>query len=326
MTAMIPRRANTVALTTSALAALEYVSIDNLSTNQLVTVDNQLIQPLTDTELRAVSVPVLAEYSVDTLAQLYSPEFAVQHYGALLGREASLYHIMGSRILGWNSTTALGDACEYLDNSQNLMNTPSTAQNLYLVSTSVNDTAAGTGARTVRTIYLDSNGLQQIRTDTLDGTTPVSIGTGYSFIQWMEVASTGSGEVSAGNITISSTNGSATIATTFERISAGGNRSLSGRYKIPSDCHAHLVHWDAAAINNTMDVRLRSTIFMDDNSLSTVYHFIDRVFLGDGQNTAQSLEYRELPSDAVIKISAIPGAAAAGNKIDCSFSLICMKN
>lgn len=256
----------------------------------------------------------------------YSPEYEVQHLGILSGKPAKLYHIMGSRTLGWTSTSALGDACEYLDTSQAGMNTPTTGQTLYLVSTSANDTAAGTGARTIRTVYLDANGLQQVRTDTLNGTTPVSIGTGYSFIQWCEVASVGSGEVSAGNITISSTNGAATVATTFERVTAGGNRSLSGRHKVPSNCHGHLVHWDAAAIGNTMDTRIRATMFMDDGTISTVYHFIDRIFLASGQNSTQSLEYRELPSNSIVKISAIPGSAPAGNKIDCSFSLICMEN
>lgn len=253
------------------------------------------------------------------------PEYEVQHTGFLDGKQAALYHIMGSRTLGWNSTSVLGDACEYLDTSQNLMNTPTSGQTLYLVSTSASDTSAGTGAQTVRIVYLDGSGLQQVRTDTLNGTTPVSIGSGYTFIQWMEVASVGSNETSVGNVTISSTNGAATVATTFEYIKAGGNRSLSGRYKVPSDCHGHLVHWDSAAISSTMDVRLRSTSFADDNAISTVYHFLDRTFLASGQNTTQDLEYREVPANCIIKISAIPGAAAAGNKLDCSFSLIVMK-
>ena len=256
----------------------------------------------------------------------YSPEYAVQHTGQLGGMPAKLFHIMGSRTLGWSSTSVLGDACEYLDTSQATMNTPTTGQTLYLVSTSASDAAAGVGARTVRTVYLDANGLEQVRTDTLNGTTPVSIGTGYSFIQWMEVASTGTSETSVGSITISSTNGAATVATTFERITAGGNRSLSGRYKVPSDCHAHMLHWDVAAIGNTMDVRLRATVFSDDGTLSTVYHFLDRWFLASGQTSTGLLEYRELPSNCVVKISAIPGGAPAGNKLDCSFSLICMQN
>lgn len=258
----------------------------------------------------------------------FSPEYTVQHFGTLNGKQAKLYHIMGSRTLGWTSTSVLGDACEYLNTTQALMNTPTSGQTLYLVSTSASDDGdpAGTGAQTVRTVYLDANGVQQVRTDTLNGTTPVSIGTGYTFIQWMEVASVGSNEVSVGNLSISSTNGAATVGTTFEYIRAGGDRSLSGRYKVPSDSHGHLVHWDAAAINNTMDTRIRATAFADDSAISTVYHFIDRAFLASGANISQELEYREMPANSVVKISAIPGGAPAGNKLDGSFSIIVMKN
>ncbi len=269
---------------------------------------------------------MITQYPPPSSFYLHPLEYEIQHEGSINGVPASLYHIMGSRTQGWSSTSVLGDACEYLDTSQALMNTPTSGQTLYLVSTSGNDAAAGTGARTVRTVYLDANGVQQVRTDTLNGTTPVSIGSGYTFIQWCEVASTGTSEVSAGNITISSTNGAATVATTFEQITSGGNRSLSGRFKVPSDCHGHLVHWDAAAIGTSMDTRLRATVFADDGALSSVYHFLDRAFLASGANITQLLEYRDIPSNAIIKISAIPGNAPAGNKIDGSFSIICMGN
>ena len=256
----------------------------------------------------------------------YSPEYSIQHTGELGGMAAKLYHILGSRSQGWNSTSVLGDACDYLNTTQDLMNTPTSGQTLYLVSTSASDTSAGVGAQTVRTVYLDTNGLQQVRTDTLNGTTPVSIGTGYTFIQWMEVASVGTSEVAVGAVTISSTNGVATVATTFDRVGPGGNRSLSGRYKIPSDSHGHIVRWDSAAISSTMDTRIRATVFADDGAISTVYHFLDRVWLASGQSATESLDYRAVPANAVVKISAIPGSAPAGNKLDVSFSIIVMSD
>jgi hypothetical protein len=66
-------------------------------------------------------------------------------------------------------------------------------------------------------------------------------------------------------------------------------------------------------------------VFADDNSLSSVYHFLDRIFLSSGQISTGLLEYREIPSNAIIKVSAIPGGAPAGNKCDVSFSIICMQ-
>lgn len=287
--------------------------------DDLINVETGLDQPLTDTQLRATPITVYA----------HPVEYEVQHEGTLGGKAAALYHIMGSRTLGWSSTSILGDACEYLNTSQALMNTP-TSQQLYLVSTNDNDGKTGApnsiGARTVRVVYLDGAGLQQVVTYALDGTTPVPIMADATFIQWMEVSSVGSNEVAVGDLAITSTNGAATIATTFEFIKAGGNRSLSGRYKVPSGCHAHLIHWDVGAIGTSMDTRLRATVFADDNALSTTYHFLDRVFLASGVNTTQHLEYRELPSGCVVKISAFPGNTQAGNKLDCSFSLIVMDN
>lgn len=254
-------------------------------------------------------------------------DFTIQSTAIWKGKEAHNYHMLGSRDNGWTSTSALGDACQYLDTSQALMNTPTAGQTLYIVSTSASDTSAGTGAQTVRYIYLDSNGDQQVGTATMNGTTAVSLGTGFTFIQWMEVATVGINEVSVGNISITSTNGAATVATTFEYIKAGGNRSLSGRYKVPTGFTGYVHDWSAAAISNTMDTRLRINTFADDNAISDgAYHFKARVFLASGANAQEDLHHIKCPEGTIIKISAIPGAAAAGNKLDCHFDISIIAN
>lgn len=275
-------------------------------------VNTGLVQGLTDAQLRASPIGVFTR----------PLEYEIQHTGAIAGEPSQLYHIIGTRSQGWNSTTALGDACEYLDSSQNGMNTPTIGQTLYIVSSSASDSSAGVGARTVRITYLDATGVQQSTTVTLNGTTPVSLGSGFSFIQWMEVASIGTSEVSVGNLSVTSTNGAATVATTFEYIKGGGNRSLSARYKVPAGKHAHLIDWKVSAINNTMDTRIRATVFSDDGSISTVYHFLDRVWLASGETPTMDMYYRTLPAGAVVKISAIPGGSAAGNKLDVGFTII----
>lgn len=247
--------------------------------------------------------------------------------GMFNNKAAMLVHILGARSAGWTGTSVFGDLCEYLDTTQQLLNTPTAGQTLYMVSTSANDASAGSGSRTVRVTYLDSNGLQQATTVTLNGTTPVSMGTGFTSIQWMEVATNGSvGATSAGDIAVTSTNGAATVATTFELIKAGGNRSLSGRYKIPSDSVGYLIDWHIAAISATMDMRLRGDFFTHVYTITPgVFHFLERSFLASGANSGGDLHYRKCPSNAVIKVSAIPGSAPAGNKADCDFALIVTK-
>jgi hypothetical protein len=231
--------------------------------------------------------------------------------------------LLGSRSQGWNSTSVFGDACDYLDTTQNGMNTPTSGQTLYLRSSSASDAAAQNGVLTVRTVYLDTNGDQQVRTDTLTGTAVVNIGSGYTAIQWMESASlVGTGLVAAGNITISSTNGAPSVATTFEQITAGGNRSLSGRYKVPTRYNGFLIRRNVAAIGTTMDTCLRADVFADDRVLSAgVFHFQDRVFLAASQESVSDLDNLKCPAGTTIKFSAIPGNAPAGNKLDCNFTM-----
>jgi hypothetical protein len=248
----------------------------------------------------------------------------VQSTGKWRGNPAQVRHIMGNRTQGWSSVSLLGDVCNYLDTSQQSMNTPTTGQTLYLVSTSASDAAAGTGARTVKTWYLDASGVEQTRTDTLNGTTPVSLGSGYSAIQVMEAVTVGSGGVAAGNVSITSTNGAATVATTFEQIQTNGNHSLSARWKVPAGCTAFLYDWFAGAVGNTMDSRVRADSDFDANLTAGAYHFKDTAFLAAGGVADQELHWQKLPAGATVKVSAIPGLAAAGNKLGVNLALICV--
>jgi hypothetical protein len=288
-------------------AYVQHVNVDNITTST----DDPIYIQAAEGKLPVVALP---------------PELVVSMTGRVNGNEAYILNVLGSRSLGWSSTTVLGDCCDYLDTSQALMNTPATSDTLYLVSTSVNDAVAGTGAQVVHFEYLDASGNQQHAEVNTNGTTPVNLGTGFSFIQIMEVDRLGSAEVSAGNISITSTNGAATVATTFERITAGGNRSLSGRIKVPLGYTAYIIDWAAAAIGTTMDVRLRSTTHAMERTLSTVYHFEDRVFLASGANANANMFYTKCPALSVLKLSAIPGNAPAGNKFDGSIHVLFVKD
>lgn len=262
------------------------------------------------------------------LVNKYSPEFEVALTGKIINKLAQRITVMGTRSSGWSSTTIFGDICEYLDTSQPNINTPTTGQTLYARSSSASDTATGTGIRTMKIVYLDTAGNQQSTTVTLNGTSPVSIGTGYSFIQWMESASVGTSGTAVGNITLSSNStGAPAVNEIFEYISIGSGKSLSARYKVPTGYSTYAIQFDAAAIGNTMDVRLRADVDSDTRALTTgVFHFQDKVFLSAGTNKNSDLKYMKFPAGSVIKVSAIPGAAPAGNKLDCSISLLTIQN
>jgi hypothetical protein len=221
----------------------------------------------------------------------------------------------------------MGDCCAYLVGGQDAMNTPSVGTTYYVNSTSAQDLTGGTGVDRIRIVYLDGSGNQQVTTASLNGTTAVSIGTGFTFIQWMEsYHSTTADRVAAGDLTISSINGVATEATTMEMIRAGGNRSQSFRYKVPTGYHAHIIDYDAESSGTTMDVRLRATVFADDDSLSNAYHFLDVATLLTGTVHDDNMYYREVPAGGIIKLSAIPTAKTAGNRLTGSMHIVVIAN
>lgn len=95
-----------------------------------------------------------------------------------------------------------------------------------LVSSSVLDTAAGTGARTVKIIYFTSTGVGPLtETVTLNGILPVNtVATNICFIEEMEVVTAGSGGLNAGTITLAVSTGG--LGGTLGTIAIGNNITL----------------------------------------------------------------------------------------------------
>jgi hypothetical protein len=80
---------------------------------------------------------------------------------------------------------------------------PTSAAVAAVVSDSVNDDAAGTGAQTIIVEGLDSDYLQVSETVTMDGITPVNTTQTFLRVNRAYNVTAGSGEINAGNISIS---------------------------------------------------------------------------------------------------------------------------
>ena len=222
------------------------------------------------------------------------------------GKEIKRFSIIGRR-LSFTGTTAYEDLADWLT-------TPSFplvagTETWEVVSASANDTAAGTGARSVQIHYLDSAWLPQITNVTLDGLTPVAVPAmaNCKAIQWMHSLTVGSGGVTAGNVTLRTVSG----AVTHERIQAGGNQSLSCRYTVPNGYFA-LAAWDAGmGTAHDAQVTLRATVTRYDGTLTPgVFLSQDSVFL-NANNTAQMGAIRSYTAQSQIKISTIVGNVGA---------------
>lgn len=107
----------------------------------------------------------------------------------------------------------------------------STLETISLLSDSASDTSAGTGARTVNIIGLDTDYNEQSEVITLNGTTPVASVNTYRRMHTMSVRSAGSGGVNAGAITARHTT---TTSNIFNIIQPGFNQSFGSGYTVPA--------------------------------------------------------------------------------------------
>ncbi len=137
---------------------------------------------------------------------------------------------------------------------------PAAAATLSVVSTSADDAALGTGARTLLIKGLDANYLEIEETVTLNGLTPVVTTKEFLRGNAYEVASAGSGQKNAGAISI--THGVNVIG----GILAGKSRSAQSHYTVPAGKYGYVMRdW---AYANAADVTVRFVRRQGDDALA----------------------------------------------------------
>lgn len=128
-----------------------------------------------------------------------------------------------------------------------------------IVSSSANDAAAGTGARTISISGLDGSFNVVTETITLNGATPVALVNTYCIINSIVVLTAGSGGVAAGNLTLSSTG-----PVTNGYLLAGLNQSTSFIYGVPTS-HKLLMYDLRIASRSTTAGGHEAAIFYKEN-------------------------------------------------------------
>jgi hypothetical protein len=113
------------------------------------------------------------------------------------------------------------------------------AELVQVFSSSANDTAVGSGARTVQIIGLNSSYVVQSETITLNGVTPVTTANTYIRVHTANVRSSGSSNTAfnAGTITVRHVT---TTANVFLVIPIGTNQSAETAYTVPAGKTAYL--------------------------------------------------------------------------------------
>jgi hypothetical protein len=113
-----------------------------------------------------------------------------------------------------------------------------TARTLSVVSTDVNDTSAGTGARSVIIYGVNANFESQTEVVTLSGTTPVVTSATWMGVNRVAIYAAGSGGVNAGDITATAT----TEATVQAHMPAGAGASQQAIFFVQAN-HQALMDW-----------------------------------------------------------------------------------
>lgn len=193
---------------------------------------------------------------------------------------------------------------------------PTVAAVLTVSSSSANDTAAGTGARTVTITGLDASFNQLTEVVTLNGQSAVSTVNLYYRINNISVTTAGSGGVNAGIIYIGT--GIVTAgkpATIYNSMATGFNQSLSAFTTIPVGMTGYLLQVLASTDTAGTQVQIQT-------KAATGLVMTTRIFqLGIGAGTIQQYELPR-PLTAGTDIVGMAIVASGTAKVSCQFELL----
>lgn len=114
------------------------------------------------------------------------------------------------------------------------------AETVEVFSSDAADDSAGTGARTLSVIGLDSSWVEQAETVTLDGVTAVDTANTYIRLFRVIVLTAGSGGSNAGTITVRQ---KTTTANVFCVVQIGYNQSMVAAYTVPANTNGYIFDW-----------------------------------------------------------------------------------
>ncbi len=233
------------------------------------------------------------------------------YVGKNTGIYGTLWKAMGERKNA--GTTATGEDL-WLGTATSIPVPADAGEAMYVVSTSANDAAAGTGVQEITLQCLNPSGSEVTYTVVPDGTTPVLVEGGVLIRYVNDMYSSGGfGNVAAGDITIYKSGASSTI---YNMIAVGGNKSLVPNRMVPLGKELRLISWHGeCSANDEVSIRIRSTD-MNGVLIPGVFCFKDAAFLY--RTTTGQLELGDIiPALSKIKVSAWP--MTSGGEFSCGW-------
>lgn len=193
---------------------------------------------------------------------------------------------------------------------------PTTASVLDIVSTSADDDAAGTGARTVFIEGLDNNYKVVSETVILDGTTDVVTVNSYLYINQFYVLTTGTGGVNAGVITAK------VGATLYDLIALGYNQRTTAHYCVPAGFTAYLTTGVITAGQVSGSTAI--TAFLKQHGPDGILRVVAISTLNNGSIQYDFTYPVAIPEKSCFGATAI--GAAVNNSVSAFFNFVLIKN
>jgi len=201
---------------------------------------------------------------------------------------------------------------------------PSAATVMKVSSSSTNDTAAGTGARTILVQGLDGDYNEAEEIVTLNGQTAVNTTTSFLRVNRAYVLTAGSGGTAAGNIYVGvGTVTTGVPATIYAQITLGENQTLMGLWTVPAGYTGYFDHFNVAT--GTTNANQYVAIRAIQRNFGGVFRTMIKQTIGAGGVADFVLKY---PIEVQEKTDLEMRASSSGsnNLVSADFSVIYIKN
>lgn len=191
-----------------------------------------------------------------------------------------------------------------------------TAEQLKVSSSSANDTALGTGARTVTLIGLDANWLEISETITMNGVAAVTTAASFIRIYRAYVETCGTGLTNAGLITI--TNNAGTVQQCV--ITAGDGQSLMAVWTVPAGKVAYMVGGTTSTDSNK-GMTASFVVRLNDGGVLYPWLIKYRAYIFSGNERFPFTIPFKIPAKTDIEVQVLTPAAAGTTSAGSTFEL-----
>ena len=218
--------------------------------------------------------------------------------------------------------TSVGTSTTTLWSQNTIYTYLSTAAVMQISSSSANDAAAGTGARTVAIYGLDANYNQINETVTLNGQTAVNTTNSFLRVFHLAVVTAGSGEAAAGTIYAGTGTVTAGVPAVVYGVYTSGNGSTACIWTVPAGYTAYITNYSAGYGNA---ITAYGTAFLAVRPFGSVFDTASQVRVSNGSQGWITFNYPILVEEkSDIEIRANSTTASAN--VVAEFQIVYVKN